>query len=318
MEGESGNRENSRQSQQKSNWRYADFPRKEPFGEYRADRSVSVARGWRPDFFAVGPARTATTWLHNMLAPHANLPGTKETRFIDILYRRGWAWYRAQFGSIRENLPWGEIAPTYFHSDLVRARIKQRAPGAKIVCTLRDPVDRLHSLFRYLRSRGSFRWDFEDALTKDSEMFESARYGHYLKAWIRDFGRGNVLVTIYDDIQSDPQGYVDRIADFLEIPRFVLASAQSVRVNSSEEMRAPSSYALARIAHFMAVIAFTLRLQPAFRVAKGIGLKRLFFGQGQALAPLDPQFALDLRKRLTPEIEEVERIIGRDLSAWKA
>jgi len=55
-----------------------------------------------------------------------------------------------------------------------------------------------------------------------------------------------------------------------------------------------------------------------FKLAKRSGLKRLLFGNGRELPPLDAVIAAELRKRLTPEIEEVERIVGRDLSSWKA
>jgi hypothetical protein len=279
----------------------------------------SVGGNWFPEFFGIGPARTATTWLHNVLAPHVNLPRTvKETRFLDNLYRRGWRWYRAQFGVVRENLPFGEIAPTYFHSELARERIKELAPGARIICTLRDPVERLYSLYRYLRFRGSYRWSFEYAITHDEEMIESARYAHYVKAWIRDFGHSHVLVTIYDDIARDMQAYIDTICDFIQIPRRPLPSSQQARVNTSEELRAPSNYALLWISNTMASVASTLQFRTILTVAKSTRLKRIFFGKGRELPPIDPVFAADLRRRLTPEIEEVESIIGRDLSAWKA
>jgi hypothetical protein len=241
-----------------------------------------------PNFFAVGPARTASTWLHNALAPHAHLPLTvKETRFFDLLYRRGWRWYCAQFGSQREEGCFGEVAPTYFHSNLVRMRIKQSVPGALIICTLRDPVERLYSLFRYLRFRGSISWTFEYALTQSEEMIESARYGHYIRAWIEDFGPANVFVTIYDDIERDPQTYVDSICDFISIPRFALLPSLRERVNTSDDLRAPTNYPLLRISRGMARIVWALRLDGAFKVARRIKLKRLFFGRGRELPPAE-------------------------------
>ncbi len=284
----------------------------------REFRSLSTESSWFPQFFAVGPARTASTWLHNVLAPHINLPQPiKETRFLDVLYRRGVRWYRVQFGRPRENLLFGEVAPTYFHSAAARARIKSLAPHARIMCTLRDPVERLYSLYRYLRYRGSNNWSFEYALTHSEEMVESARYGYYVKAWITDFGRSNVLVTIYDDIERDAQAYVDRVCDFIEIPRFVLDPSQRLRVNGSEELRAPTSYVLLQVPRVMSRIASALRLRAAFKISKHIGLRRLLFGKGRKLPPLDPMTAADLRRQLTPEIEQVEHIIGRDLSGWK-
>jgi hypothetical protein len=272
-----------------------------------------------PHFFVVGPARTASTWLHNILEPHVHLPVTyKETRFFDLLHRRGMRWYRAQFGLEADNGCFGEVAPTYFHSSLARVRIRKCAPDARVICTLRDPVERLYSLFRYKRFLGNNRWTFEYAITHDKEMIESARYAHYLKAWINDFGRSRVLVTIYDDLERDPQGYVDSICDFIRISLFSLRPSQRVPVNGSEEIRAPSSYFLLRAFRFMVAVASSLRFNAAFKLARRIQLKGLLLGRGRELPPLSPVTADALRKRLTPEIEEVEDILGRDLPAWKA
>jgi hypothetical protein len=149
-------------------------------------------------------------------------------------------------------------------------------------------------------------------------MIESARYAHYLKAWIKDFGRSHVLVTIYDDLERYPQEYVDTICDFIQIPRFSLVPSQCVRVNGSDEIRAPSSYFLLRAGRLMVATASILRFNTAFKLARRFGLKSLFYGRGRELPPLDPIAADALRKRLTPEIEEVERLLGRDLSAWRA
>jgi hypothetical protein len=126
-----------------------------------------------------------------------------------------------------------------------------------------------------------------------------------------------VLVTIYDDIERNPQTYINEICDFIQIPRFALPAPQQARVNVSQDMRAPSSYALIRMCSFMGAAASALQLRAAFRLAKRTRLKPFLFGKGQELPPLEPAVAAELRKRLTPEIEEVEHIIGRDLSCWK-
>src|SRR5262249_16021005 len=139
-------------------------------------------------FVAVGPARTATTWLHEILGPHANLPArVKETRFFDRFYDYGPRWYRSQFGAMIPARPVGELAPTYFPSRRARELTRFHAPAAKVICSLRDPIDRLYSLFRYKTFHGTYRWDFEYAVGHDPEMLESSRYGTQTASWIRDF-----------------------------------------------------------------------------------------------------------------------------------
>src|SRR5579862_2208043 len=85
-----------------------------------------------PSFFIVGPPRTGTSWLHEILRRHAVLPfPTKETRFFDCHFHRGIEWYRAHYPRERATLPVGEIAPTYFASREARERMAQVVPGAR-------------------------------------------------------------------------------------------------------------------------------------------------------------------------------------------
>jgi hypothetical protein len=97
--------------------------------------------GRLPDFLVIGLARTATTWLIQVLRGHVGLPrDIKELDFFGKNYARGPAWYKSYFAGCDPKLPVGEICPTYFASAEVRARIVQLIPNCKIICTLRDPA----------------------------------------------------------------------------------------------------------------------------------------------------------------------------------
>ncbi len=58
-----------------------------------------------PDFIAVGPPRTATTWLDQVMRGHVGLPaGVKETQFFIFRYSQGIEWYAAHFRDCPANL----------------------------------------------------------------------------------------------------------------------------------------------------------------------------------------------------------------------
>jgi hypothetical protein len=108
-----------------------------------------------PDFIAVGPPRTATTWLDLVLRGHVGLPGeTKETHFFTRNYGRGIDWYARHFRRCASGKVVGEICPSYFESPQARERIRAAIPGCEIICTLRDPVDRLYSYYKLMRQKG--------------------------------------------------------------------------------------------------------------------------------------------------------------------
>jgi len=71
---------------------------------------------------------------------------------------------------------------------------------------------------------------------------ESSRYASHLKTWQRVLGKDRVLATIYDDLREKPQSYVDKLADFIGLPRFTLAPSDIHRVHASEMMTHPRNY----------------------------------------------------------------------------
>lgn len=178
-----------------------------------------------PSFFLIGPPRTGTSWLHSVLSERAWLAHpTKETRFFDKNFERGLNWYASHYRKVQGDRLVGEVAPTYFASEQARERIVHLIPHARIVCTLRNPVDRVLSLYRLKRAYGLIRWTFEEALKRDPELMDSSQYSVYLTAWKSAFGETQVMVALHEDAQSDAQSYIDKVVDFIGVPRFQFAA----------------------------------------------------------------------------------------------
>jgi hypothetical protein len=81
-------------------------------------------------------------------------------------------------------------------------------------------------------------------------------------------------------LERDPQEYLDTLR-FHSNSTVRFVPSQYSRVNGSQELRAPSSYFLLRASNLIAGIAWRLRLNGAFKVARRIGLKRLFSVDGR-------------------------------------
>jgi hypothetical protein len=268
-----------------------------------------------PSFFIVGPPRTGTSWLHQVLQPHTCLPRVKETRFFDERFHRGVAWYRGNYPD--SGLPMGEIGPTYFASPTARQHIAELVPDAKVVCIFRNPVDRIRSHYRLKRAYAMIPWGFEEALVKDSELMESSKYATYLKSWQQTFGEENVSALLYDDLKDNPQFFVDQLADFIGISRFRLAPSQASHVHSSEPLTEPRSYYRTRSAGFLAEWFKVHRVDRLVDAAKRSSLKTWFLGGGAKFTEMSPQVASNLYEQCRPEVEELENMLGRDLGGWK-
>ena len=211
----------------------------------------------------------------------------------------------------------GEIAPTYFASPEARERIAQLVPTARVVCIFRDPVERLVSLYRIKRAFGLVPWSFEQALIRDPEFLETSRYSANLKAWQRTFGSANVLATLYDDLRGNTQGYLDQVVDFLGIPRFTLTTSQTHSVHASDSFTHPRSFARTRNAARVADWLKAQRMDKLVAAVRNSPLRSLFLGGGKPFAAPSADLSAQLRELFLPEIDEMERILNRDLSSWK-
>lgn len=190
-------------------------------------------------------------------------------------------------------------------------------PTARVVCIFRDPVERLVSLYRIKRAFGLVPWSFEQALIRDPEFLETSRYSANLKAWQRTFGSANVLATLYDDLRGNTQGYLDQVVDFLGIPRFTLTTSQTHSVHASDSFTHPRSFARTRNAARVADWLKTQRMDKLVAAVRNSPLRSLFLGGGKPFAAPSADLSAQLRELFLPEIDEMERILNRDLSSWK-
>jgi Sulfotransferase domain len=273
----------------------------------------SRAKGRLPDFLGVGPPRTATSWLDRVLRGRVGLPrDIKELDFFVKNYDRGLEWYMSYFEDCDPDLPAGEICPSYFGSAEARDRVARHIPNCRIICTFRDPVEWSYSLYKLARRYVWTKENFETYIPK-----EWGHHAHNLKEWQERFGRENVLICLYDDLQTNPQGYLDAICDFIGIRHVPIADSTIATERVNGFVVTPRSQRLARRGRKM---RDWLREHEAYRTMDLLGragLWRFCFERGEEFGSLDPEVEAQVRLRFQPEVEALEQLIGRDLSAWK-
>jgi hypothetical protein len=272
-----------------------------------------------PKCFFVGPMRTATTWAWQLLKDHVNVAADyKELFFFSQNFYRGFDWYLAHFERIIPGRPRIDIEPEYFPSALARQRIAAFIPEARIVCSLRDPVERLFSSYKVLaRSASIPACTFEEACEKDWRLAEAARYGSHLEAWMNAFGTDKILVLFYEDLLSDPQAYADKIFEFVGIESRPLSAELRSRVHSSEGFTTPRSRLWTEIGKAIGLRIWEFGNPHLNQLVRKLRLSSFFYDIGAPFVPPDPAVVSRIKARLRPEIERVECLTGRDLSAWK-
>lgn len=193
-----------------------------------------VPPGWRiggPDFVGIGTVKAGTSWWYSLLLEHPqvvhNRLKQKEPRYFvhfgymglsedDIAtYNRAFA---APEGSIC-----GEWSPVYISHPLCIEYIAEAAPAAKILVTLRNPVDRVVS-FLNEAAHGSSHYNFNPEQRYVFDHFNiypramlSSFYAADLRRLLGYFDRSQILILQYEKCKIDPRKEIACTYRFLGI-----------------------------------------------------------------------------------------------------
>ncbi len=299
------------------------------FGGPRGDH-VSSENQRGPDFLVIGAPKSRTTWLAHCLDDHPRISVSRIKEPNHFVPRWGvfqveenpgfladWDWYLSLWDHAPEGNVLGEASVNLLRNGRRSAQaVHDYNPEARIVACLRDPVARAHSDFWNVWGRrrhwGGVPESFEQAI-EDESLLHRSRYGETLEPWLERFGRVHVLTDF--DLNRDPLRGVQEVYAFLGLDAGSVPPSLEVRLNAATERRG----------FFQAGIGVAQRMRRAglgraVDAAKRLGLKRVidrFDFQPLQKPPMEPQTARRLRTRLMPDIERLERMLGRDLAPWK-
>lgn len=268
------------------------------------------------DFVCVGPQRTGTSWLHQILKHHPQLclpQDVKETMFFDQHYEQGVSWYAEYFSHCQQDQQCGEVAPTYFDIATVPTRIQQVNPNCKILINLRNPVNRAMSGYHHHLGKGRVRGSFSEAVLQMPRIVEAGRYAQHVSRWLDTFGSKQVTFALLDDIESRPEIVLKQIYQFLDVSEIPMPQVGKEKFGTATMPKFPQ---LAKIAAQSATWLRNKRLHKFAELGKTLGLKKIYTGGKQL-----PELSRSEQQKLIEEYEEdiafIEKLIGRDLSAWR-
>lgn len=196
-----------------------------------------------PNLFIAGAPRCGTSSLHAWLQ---EIPGIFMSRIKEPNYFsrsligqdnpllkpiRDEKEYLALFRGAGDARYIGEASPTYLADPDAPALIERTAPGARVIVSLRDPVERLHSLFLMLRNNGAVKDDFMAEIRhgiSSGEGLDSGRiyahsglYARQVERFRATFGDSRFLVLVFEELMAGIPGTLRRVLDFLGIDHAV-------------------------------------------------------------------------------------------------
>lgn len=266
-----------------------------------------------PHFIVFGAVKAATTWLSYQLQRHPALYlPDPEPHFFSSEYHRGFGWYGQFFRDTPPgHLPGEKSADYLAHPDAAR-RIADLLPEIPLIVQLRNPVDRAYSDYRMLYRRGTITGPPEDYLirstTRLGRFLDDGLYFQHLKRWMGYFPREQIRILLYEDIRERPFWVLEQVCAHIGVPFHFATELEHQRINdgSAHFLPLPMRKLLAPLKDKVK----PLRGHRMFEAVRGI------FARPVQYPPLSPSLRAELEHYYAPEIENLGRLIGRDLRHW--
>ncbi|MBL4585508.1 MAG: sulfotransferase [Flavobacteriales bacterium] len=294
-----------------------------------------------PDFVIIGAQKAASTFITHCLDSHPDIfiPRSEITYFETPEFENEPSTALTSLFIGNEDKMVGIKRPNYLSLREVPERIHATVPNARIIAILRNPVERIISAYYHYMDYGIIPVrevesgmtkvldkEYSDQYPKAAEIIEFGLYHDPIVRYQSLFGKKNVLVLLQDDLIVDKMSVMKQLYGFLGVdtsftpttinsrPGAVTYNIPRLRFQSSVnalnfEYRYDGTKVFAKKKNlFEKIVTKTVARIDRYILLKLLGNKK-------------PKISSNLNKRLhsvyRKDIDNLEALLGRDLSAWK-
>lgn len=278
----------------------------------------------RPNLFVVGAAKSGTTslWAHlgahpdvfmsQLKEPHhfsrGGLPGQPAVKDPDA--------YAELFAGAAGFRYRGEASPSYLWDAQTPLRLRAAAPDARIVISLRDPVDRAYANYWTHVGIGveprTFAGAVEAELAADDVDLAATPAPHVTRGFYDEqvaryldvFGEAT-LVLLFDEFVADVRGTMGRVFRWLGLDAAPAETLDPAPV--FPYMRPNNTF----VAALLGVPGLRRAANALFRGTLRARIDRSVFSSEKP--PLDPELRRRLREVYAPHDARLRELLGRPL-----
>jgi hypothetical protein len=233
-----------------------------------------------------------------------------------------------------------------YAADRVRS-ILRVWPDVRFIISLRDPMQLLPSIHQRLLYQGDENIrDFNRAWRLSPERAEGrriprscldprllrydeiGRLGKHVADFFDAVGKERCLVVLYDDIATDSEAVFARLLDFLHLPPFAYEGERRRRARQGFRfgwlqrlLKRPPVITRAVLAgeQYRQRVTAKPHKEPGTAAKAVMKARKQLIAWNQMPAPptnMAPDVERAIRDTLTPDIDKLAGLIGRDLSHW--
>jgi hypothetical protein len=312
-----------------------------------------------PNFFVVGAGKAGTTSIYAYLDQHDQIfmSPLKETNYFSLEMRpenfdesmrpridqeladlrqyllsdmrekrfggliSDWNDYLLLFKNAADESAIGEVTPHYLWSESAPRLIAAQIPRAKIIISLRNPIDRAFSQYLHMLTAGAARKTFREQIrvssshanariSMDWPFLEFGLYYEQVKRYLSFFPSAQVHISFHEELQHDPAGLMSRLFAFLGVdPDFKVDTSR--RLNEPRVPRFGAAVAMLREAGIWPYLSkwVPVSLRPR--------LRSLAIRPRESLI-MDSRDHAYLAEYYRDDVERLSSLLDRDCRGWLA
>ncbi|MBD3296379.1 MAG: hypothetical protein GF392_03340 [Candidatus Omnitrophica bacterium] len=223
----------------------------------KVTKKIEAIKRIVPNLIIAGAQKAGTTTLYKYLSKHPDVcmssPEKEPGYFIFNEWSKAYFLERkgidisSRTELLRKYMLYGYSGQKYFgdastHYTIgdrgykfnIPAKIKSLSPGARIVYIIRNPIDRIISLYNHIHRRENLTQEIE----RDASLVATSKYYYQIKPYVDAFGKNNIKILLFEDFIKDPQRALDDLFDFLGIKRMCLSS-ETIHANRTVSRKTP-------------------------------------------------------------------------------
>ena len=296
-----------------------------------------------PNFLVIGAAKSGTYTLNEYFAGHPQvfMCPNKEPHFFAFGHEslnikpgaggpvhdcvRSIDEYLRLFADAGDVRMAGECSVSYLYWPGTAERIHQFNPDMRLIVSLRHPVGRAYSSFNYAKSYGieplqslseGFQAEPERIAQNQSLLLRYRDLGMYaaqLERYYKIFPRDQIKVILFEELTNNPVDTVRGLFEFIGVDPDVELSP-AVHVNATTVPDESNPWHRLISGDHWARAAVRKLLPVHFREGMRNAARRAFSKRPPRLDSEERERLLSL---FSEDIQRLEDIIQRDLSAWK-
>lgn len=300
-----------------------------------------------PNFLVIGAPRSGTTSLYQWLSLHPNvfMPEIKEPHYFTYAnmvnvffedkkvplpnYSKNWNDYIKLFEKADSNihLAIGEASPTYLASPGAPLLIKQKLPNVRLIAIIRNPIERAFSYYLLGVRDGWAPSSFREALAWEDYMvtkYDIAEVHHY--HWFKMGGRyadqlekyfelfqSQLRVYLFEDLINKQSDILSDICDFLNIRKDLISMKLPREASSNQPRFGRMQHKVIRLFYKNPILWKGFQSMPLGFKKR---IRKVLQRESLSKNKIATDIAMELLEYYKPQIERLERILGRDLSSW--